>query len=145
MMDMKKCILLIGVCLAVGQTTPILGLPIVSETYQIRQATERFEEFEKKFVSDEQFQLSRIIFDDLGFVPDEDPEAEAVKWTPENWRIQKVTFAEVQKDKTYKTKQELSVNKCVQKIWIEDSSFLLEYTYTRIDGKWYLTHAFERY
>ena len=145
MMGMKKCILLIGVCSAVGQTTPMLGHPIVPETYQMRQATERFEEFERKFVSDAQFQLSRIIFDDLGYVPDDDLEAEAVKWTPKNWSIHKVTFAEVQKDKTYKTKQELSFNKCVQKIWIDNSSFLLEYTYTRIDGKWYLTRAFERY
>ena len=145
MMGMKKCILLIGVCLAVGQTTPMLGHPIVPETYQMRQATERFEEFEKKFVSDAQFQLSRIIFDDLGYVPDEDPEAEAVKWTPENWTMMKATLADVQKDKTYKTKLNVLANQRIEKIWIEDSSFLLEYTYTRIEGKWYLTHAFERY
>ncbi|MGM9760842.1 MAG: hypothetical protein ACI30I_12160 [Parabacteroides sp.] len=131
--------------MTIGHTTPMSGLPIVPETNQMRQATERFEEFEKKFVSDEQFQLSRIIFDDLGFVPDEDPEAEAVKWTPENWTMMKATLADVRKDKTYKTKLKVLANQCIETIWIEDSSFLLEYTYTKIDGKWYLTRRFERY
>lgn len=102
----------------------------------MRQATERFEEFEKYlFQTNKSNCLESFLI--IFFVSDENPEAEAVKWTPENWRMMKTTLADVQKNyKIYETKQELSVNKCVQKIWIEDSNLLLELPITRIDGKW---------
>jgi len=35
---------------------------------------EDFLTFEKRFVSDAEFQMSRIVFDNLGYKPDDDPE-----------------------------------------------------------------------
>lgn len=114
------------------------------EVASLEQVNEDFYEFEKKFVSDAKFQMSRIVFDNLGYKLDDDPESEGTKYSPKNWTLFKKTFDDVRKMGQFKTKMELTTDKCVQKIWIEDSSFLLEYTYTRINGKWYLTKVFER-
>ena len=107
-------------------------------------ANEDFRTFEKKFVSDAEFQMSRIVFDNLGYMLSDDPESEGTKYSPENWTLFKKTFDDVRKMGQFKTEMKLTADKCVQRIWIEDSSFLLEYTYTRIKGKWYLTKVFER-
>ena len=106
--------------------------------------SEDFRAFEKKFVSDAEFQMSRIVFDNLGYMLTDDPESEGTKYSPENWTLFKKTFDDVRKMGQFKTEMKLTADKCVQRIWIENSSFLLEYTYTRINGKWYLTKVFER-
>ena len=107
-------------------------------------ASEDFRALEKKFVSDAEFQMSRIVFDNLGYMLTDDPESEGTKYSPENWTLFKKTFDDVRKMGQFKTEMKLTADKCVQRIWIENSSFLLEYTYTRINGKWYLTKVFER-
>ena len=105
---------------------------------------EEFHTFEKRFVSDAEFQMSRIIFDNLGYkFDDDDPEAEGVKYSPDNWDLLKTTIREVQKAGQYQTDMKLTKDKCVQRIWLASSSFALEYTYTKIKGKWYLTKVFE--
>ena len=106
---------------------------------------EDFLTFEKRFVSDAEFQMSRIVFDNLGYKPDDDPESEGVKYSPDNWTVFKNTLDDVRKLGQFKTKRELTADKCVQRIWMEDSGFLLEHTYTRINGKWFLTRVIERY
>lgn len=119
----------------------------LAERVSVLQQTtnEDFHAFEKKFVSDAKFQMSRIIFDNLGYKYDEEPESKGVKYTPDNWTTLKNTLDDVRKMGQFKTKRELTADKCVQKIWIQDSSFILEYTYTKIKGKWYLTKVFESY
>lgn len=139
--------------LCVGNTLSFAGVRLetlvvpdsISAQQQNRKSqVEDFITFEKRFVSDENFQISRIIFDDLGYKPDDAPEAEAVKWSRENWNFHKATLDEVKKGGQFKTNRTLTTDKCVQAIWLENTSFLLEYTYTCIDGKWYLTKVFER-
>lgn len=122
------------------------GKTLVEQVSSLQQTSnEDFYAFEKKFVSDAKFQMSRIIFDDLGYLPDDDPESEGTKYSPENWSLSKNTFEDVRKMGQYKTDMKLTSNKCVQTIWIEDSSFFLKYTYTKIKGKWYLTKVIESY
>lgn len=100
------------------------GKTLVEQVSSLHQTSnEDFYVFEKKFVSDAKFQMSRIIFDDLGYLPDDDPESEGTKYSPENWSLSKNTFEDVRKMGQYKTDMKLTSNKCVQTIWIEDSSF----------------------
>lgn len=106
---------------------------------------EDFKVFIKKFVADPNFQLSRIVFNDLGYEANDDPEAPAVKLSPDNWALHKATLEDVRKEGKYRTNRALGKDKCVETIWLDNTSVLLEYTYTRINGKWYLTRSFERF
>lgn len=107
-----------------------------------KEEDEDFTAFEEKFVADSAFQISRVIFNDLGIrATEEDGE----KITQENYSLQRNTFASVVGNDRYETKQQLTDNQCIQTIWIDGSSFLLEYTYTKINGKWFLTKIYERY
>lgn len=100
---------------------------------------EDFDSFEEKFVSNPRFQMLRIKFDNLGY------NGEGEKWTQENWSIFKAKPSSLQQSGEYKYEQKASDNQCVQRIWIPDSEFTLEYTYSKINGKWYLVKAFERF
>jgi hypothetical protein len=118
-----------------SELVKIMNIPITREK-QMMQATdssktvdEDFYTFEKRFVADSLFQMSRIIFSDLGYKGDDDPEAPAVKLSPENWSLFKKTFSDVRKMGQYKTDMKLTSDKCEQTIWIENSSFMLMYTY----------------
>lgn len=100
---------------------------------------EDFGEFEDKFIANPRFQMLRIRFDNLGY------NGEGEKWTQENWSIFKTKPSSLQNSGEYKYEQKLSDTQCVQRIWIPDSEFTLEYTYSKINGKWYLIKAFERF
>ena len=134
-----------------SELVKIKNIPIVRDekvlqvTDSSKTLDEDFYTFEKRFVADSVFQMSRIIFSDLGYKGDDDPESPAVKLSPENWTLFKTTFSDVRKMGQYKTDMKLTSDKCEQAIWIESSSFMLKYTYTKIRGKWYLTECFERY
>ena len=66
---------------------------------------EDFLTFEKRFVSDAEFQMSRIVFDNLGYKPDDDPESEGVKYSPDNWAVFKNTLDDVRKLGQFKTNE----------------------------------------
>lgn len=100
---------------------------------------EDFETFEEKFIAYPRFQLQRIKFDNLGY------NGEDEKWTQDNWNIFKTKPSDMQNSDQYKYEQKLSDNQCIQRIWIPDSEFILEYTYSKINGKWYLVKASERF
>lgn len=100
---------------------------------------EDFTTFEDKFVSNPRFQMLRIKFDNLG------NNGEGEKWTQENWSIFKNKPSSMQNSGEYQYEQKLSDTQCIQRIWIPDSEFTLEYTYSKINGKWYLVKAFERF
>lgn len=102
-------------------------------------ADEDFDAFEEKFISNPRFQMLRIKFENLGY------NGEGEKWTQENWSIFKNKPSSMQHSSEYKYEQKLSETLCVQRIWIPDSEFTLEYTYFKINGKWYLVKAFERF
>lgn len=100
---------------------------------------EDFDTFEEKFVATSRFQMLRIKFENLGY------NGEGEKWTQENWSIFKNKPSSMQSSGEYKYEQKLSADQCIQRIWIPDSEFTLEYTYSKINGKWYLVKAFERF
>lgn len=100
---------------------------------------EDFDVFEEKFVSNPRFQMLRIKFDELGY------NGEGEKWTQENWSIFKNKPSDMRHSSEYKYEQTMSDTQCIQRIWIPDSEFTLEYTYSKINGKWYLVKAFERF
>lgn len=104
-----------------------------------KEVNEDFAAFEEKFVANPRFQMLRIKFDNLGY------NGEGEKWTQENWSIFKNKPSSLQESGEYKYEQKLSADQCVQRIWIPDSEFTLEYTYSKINGKWYLVKAFERF
>lgn len=104
-----------------------------------KEVNEDFAAFEEKFVANPRFQMLRIKFDNLGY------NGEGEKWTQENWSIFKAKPSSLQESGEYKYEQKLSADQCVQRIWIPDSEFTLEYTYSKINGKWYLVKAFERF
>ena len=131
----KTLYILVLICLSISG--------YAHQTESSKSINEDFYTFEKRFVSDAEFQMSRIIFDNLGYKFDDDPEAERIKYSPENWNLFKTTLSEVRKAGQYQTDMKLSRDKCVQRIWLRSSSFALEYTYTKIKGKWFLTKVFE--
>lgn len=104
-----------------------------------KEVNEDFATFEEKFVTNPRFQMLRIKLDNLGY------NGEGEKWTQENWSIFKNKPSSLQESGEYKYEQKLSADQCVQRIWIPDSEFTLEYTYSKINGKWYLVKAFERF
>lgn len=101
-------------------------------------ADEDFRTFEDKFIGNPRFQMQRIKFENLG------NNGDGEKLTQENWVIMKNKASSVN-NQQYKYDEKLTADTCIQKVWIEDSEFTLEYTYTRINGKWYLTKVFERF
>ena len=106
----------------------IKNIPIVRDekvlqvTDSSKTIDEDFYTFEKRFVADSLFQMSRIIFSDLGYKGDDDPESPAVKLSPENWTLFKTTFSDVRKMGQYKTDMKLTSDKCEQAIWIENTT-----------------------
>lgn len=104
-----------------------------------KEIDEDFDVFEDKFIGNSRFQTARIKFDNLGY------NADGEKWTRENWNILKNKPSSMENSKQYKYDQTLSDKQCVQKIWIPDSDFLLEYTYSKMNGKWYLIKVIERF
>lgn len=104
-----------------------------------KEIDEDFDVFEDKFIGNSRFQTARIKFDNLGY------NADGEKWTRENWNILKNKPSSMENSEQYKYDQTLSDKQCVQKIWIPDSDFLLEYTYSKMNGKWYLIKVIERF
>lgn len=100
---------------------------------------EDFSSFEEKFISNPRFQMQRILFDNLG------QNGEGHTWTKENWVLLDKKPSSRKSFTQYKYKQELGVDDCMQAVWIDGSNFKLEYTYTKVDGKWNLAKAVERF
>lgn len=119
------------------ETTPSQNTENILES--TTEIDEDFDVFEDMFTENPRFQTARIKFDNLGY------NADGEKWTQENWRIFKNKPSSMQNSKQYKYDQTISDKQCVQKIWIPDSNFLLEYTYSKMNGKWYLIKVIERF
>lgn len=99
---------------------------------------EDFITFEDKFIGNSRFQTQRIKFDNLG------TNGDGEKITIDNWVVMKNKPSSVD-PKQYKFDEKLTADKCIQKVWVEDSEFTLEYTFTKLNGRWYLTKVFERF
>lgn len=100
---------------------------------------ENFEDFYQRFHQDEQFQLTRIAFPIDGSFIDHKGEQ---SWNRNNWTPLKTMIQDVDEN-DYDIETTKSADRFYQKVWIEGSGFLSEYTWQRIDGKWYLTYAKE--
>jgi hypothetical protein len=102
-----------------------------------KSSIENFDEFYIKFHSDSVFQMSRIVFPLEGISVDG---FEQQEWTRENWEILKTSVYDIDTAE-YKWSVNKTAKEFVEKIWIEDSGFSLEYRYKIIKGKWFLVYA----
>ncbi len=96
---------------------------------------EDFEEFYQKFLTDEDFQLSRIEFPLEGCETDADT---TIYWdSADDWAMLTGSIDDVDTTE-YKVEKNYSPTKVVLKIYIEDSGFSITQEYELEDGKWYL-------
>ena len=96
---------------------------------------ENFEEFYQKFLTDEDFQLSRIEFPLDGCETDGENTTywnSADDWTMLVGSVHDVDTSEFKVEKTYLP------TKVVLKVYIEDSGYGVTQEYELEDGKWYL-------
>lgn len=96
---------------------------------------EDFEEFYQKFITDEDFQLSRIDFPLDGCETDSDT---TIYWNSANdWAMLTISIHDVDTTE-YKVEKSYLPAKVVLKIYIPDSGFGIIQEYELQDGKWYL-------
>lgn len=96
---------------------------------------EDFEEFYRRFITDEEFQLSRIEFPLDGSETDNET---TIYWnSADDWMMITGSVHDVDTIE-YKVEKEYSPTKVVFKVYIEDSGFSITQEYELEDGKWYL-------
>ncbi|MBU0473244.1 MAG: DUF4348 domain-containing protein [Bacteroidetes bacterium] len=106
----------------------------------INSSSENFDEFYNKFHSDSLFQLSRVKFP-LGGKSIQG--VDQSEWTKDNWQMMKAKIYDVDTSE-YKVFYKKTENEFIQKIWIEDSGFNLEYRFELIDNKWFLVYTLDQ-
>jgi hypothetical protein len=99
--------------------------------------SENFEEFNNKFHSDSDFQLSRIKFPLKGELTTSDGIS---IWTKKNWSFITVRVSEKQKDKEFKYNLKKSDSIVIEKYWIENTGFSIERKFELIDNNWFLVY-----
>jgi len=99
--------------------------------------SENFEEFNRQFHSDSIFQLSRINFPIEGKLIEG---FEKQNWTSKNWELMKIPVLEKSSLYNYKHSVRKTDEVVVEKFWIENSDFLVERRFKKIDGKWFLIY-----
>lgn len=99
--------------------------------------SENFEEFNNKFHTDSDFQLSRIKFPLKGELTTSDGIS---NWTKKNWSFITVKVSEKQKDKEFKYSLRKSESLVIEKYWIEDTGFSIERKFELIDNNWFLVY-----
>ena len=103
-------------------------------------AIEDFDAFYDKFHSDSIFQMSRIKFPLTGFLVDG---LKQEKWNEKNWSALKTKVYDV--DTTlYRTDYIKTYKSFIEKVWIKDSGFFVEYRFKVIKRKWYLVYAMDQ-
>ena len=112
----------------------LLGLFIQSMSSN---RSENFEEFNRQFHSDSIFQLSRIKFPIEGKLIDGFKEQ---NWTSKNWELMKIPVLEKSSLPNYKHSIRKTNGVVIEKFWIDNSDFLVERRFKRIDGKWFLIY-----
>lgn len=126
---MVKKIIRLGILLVVL----CVAIAACKSTKSVR--TEDFEEFYQKFITDENFQLSRIDFPLEGYETDGDT---AIYWnSADDWTMLTGSIYDVDTTE-YKVEKDYSPTEVLFKIYIENSGFSVTQEYELQDGKWYL-------
>lgn len=101
-------------------------------------AGESFEHFFSKFHSDSLFQMERIRFPLPGINTDEMAMDDTIYyWEAENWKM----HHDVNLDTTdFIVERNISDSLTVEKIYEENTGFIIERTFEKIDGRWYLVY-----
>ena len=102
---------------------------------QKNEIDEEFHDFDKRFHSDSIFQMSRITFPLKGNIVDG---FEKKNWSEKEWEILRTSVTEKTVEKDFKKQTIFSDSLVTEKIWIENSGFIFERHFKKIDGKWYL-------
>jgi hypothetical protein len=109
-------------------------------TINIKNQSESFQIFYKRFTSDSIFQLSRVSFPLKGHYMDNDiagtVEEDTYIWTKQNWRI--IHHIDKSKKDQYKITENISDSLAIIKTEGIDENFIFEETYKKINGKWFL-------
>ena len=99
--------------------------------------SENFEEFNCQFHSDSIFQLSRINFPIEGKLIEG---FEKQNWTSKNWELMKIPVSEKSSLPNHKHSVRKTDGILIEKFWIDNSDFLVERRFKKIDGKWFLIY-----
>ena len=133
----------------------LININCQADTKQIKNlqqpvADENFSTFYKKFYSDSLFQVSRVVFPLKGFNSDDYDEELGDKNPPYFWKKKDWSFLKTleknylkvdRKDWVEEYKKEIKVNKdstILEKIYIVESSYIIERKFKKIKGQWYL-------
>mgnify|MGYP004704182507 CR=1 FL=1 len=101
---------------------------------------EDFDVFYDKFHRDSIFQMSRIKFPLKGIMVDGWVQE---KWKKKNWSTLKTKVYDI--DTTMYMTDYIKTDKSfVEKVWIKDSGFFMEYRFNLIRRKWYLVYAVDQ-
>lgn len=99
---------------------------------------ESFDQFFDRFHADSAFQMSRIQFPLPGLDTDKmEMEDTVYHWTPDKWEL----HHDFNLDTTdYIVEKNISDSLAVEKIYLENSGFIVERTFKKIDGMWFLVY-----
>lgn len=99
---------------------------------------ESFENFYSRFHSDSIFQLERIRFPLPGINTDEMAMDDTIYyWEVENWEM----HHDMNLDTTdFIVEKNISDSLAIEKIYQENSGFMIERTFKKLDGRWYLVY-----
>lgn len=109
------------------------------ESESINVTKEKFEDFYDQFYSDSIFQKSRIIIPIVGEILEWNENDSVVKSDLKNKIINITNFKTIHR---FKPNAKQSIEKgnelCTEKIFIENSGFLMERKFILLNGKWFL-------
>lgn len=110
--------------------------------------SEEFLPFYSRFHNDTSFQLSRIKFPLEGINVVFDPSKGLdmpieEKWTIEKWKYFRIPYEKIDVAE-FKKQRMVSDKLVIEKIWIEDSDFIIEIRYSLIKDKWYLVYYYNQ-
>lgn len=110
-----------------------------NESQSMNESTENFEIFMNQFYSDTIFQKSRIILPLDGVISEWNENDSAVK---SDWKNREIYITDFETILKYKPNTKHTIvkesEKCIEKIFIENSGFSMERKFVLREKKWYL-------
>jgi hypothetical protein len=107
------------------------------QSVQVGNAVEDFGQFNKRFHSEPDFQLSRVAFPIGGKYLDVEW---TYHWTKDNWRLLKRPVSDEPLPNGYLGDVQRSDSSVIEKIWKSDSTYRSVRRFQLKNGKWFLTY-----
>ncbi|WP_029904181.1 DUF4348 domain-containing protein [Prevotella sp. 10(H)] len=135
---MKTIAVILGIITTLGLMACNLNSKAANDLQSTKQAPENFKDFYEKFLTDEEFQLSRINFPLEGEIIDEDIEITG-EIEETDWEMLTNSIYEVDTDE-YQVEIKEDADEVFHRVYIQDSGVDIIEKYKRIKGKWYLVY-----